>query len=45
LELAQKYFHLHGDRQRSLSDWVMKSASFKKGEELPDRTTFSSSRI
>jgi len=45
LELGQKYFRLHSDQQRSLSDRVMKSASFTKREELSDRTTFIFSKI
>jgi len=45
LELAQRYFRLHSDQQRSLPDRVMKIASFTKREELPERTTFIFSKI
>jgi len=45
LGLTQKNFHFHRDRRRSLSNRVRKSASFTKDGELPDRETFSFSKI
>jgi len=42
--LAQKHFHLHRDRRRSLSDRVMKITSFAKYGELPDREIFNFSK-